>query len=286
MDLETKKCASIVLYNPDIDRLKENILALNVQVDYIFIFDNNSNNVNQINDLIKEYEKINFYFSTENKGVAFGHNYNCYLALNAGFEWILTLDQDSVILPGLLEKYVNYLNIHEVLERSKIGQLTCYIQDRNEKEINENELVQKEILWCIPSGTYVNLHLWNELGKFDELMFIDGVDIDYGITVKENNYKTIIIPFVGMLHEVGKINKVINIFGRKHPIYNHNFIRKYYIARNSIYIARKHRSVSIIKMFIKVFNRILFDFVFENDKFTKLKYALRGVRHGFKMEVK
>ena len=45
-----KIIATIVTYNPDIDRLSENIKSVYCQVDEIYIYDNASKNVNQILD--------------------------------------------------------------------------------------------------------------------------------------------------------------------------------------------------------------------------------------------
>lgn len=276
--MNEKICASIVLYNPDVERLKNNFMAIYRQVKHVFVYDNGSLNYNECEIFLSLYENVTFIHSKENLGLAYALNYLCDLALKSGYEWIVTLDQDSIVEPFLIEEYKKY-----ILE--DVAQITCYIRDIN-NEKNDYELRYEEIRWCITSGTFMNLFIWEKVGKFDEQLFIDGIDYDFGLIISENGYKTVRIPYVGLNHEIGKISKNIRIFGKEHPVYNHNHIRKYYIARNSIYVARKHRNLSVSKSVFRVIGRLIFDFVFEKQKFKKLRYALKGMKDGFRMKVK
>ena len=49
-----KVLAGIVLYNPDLERLSENVSAIIPQVDILLLVDNKSNNINEIISLYKE----------------------------------------------------------------------------------------------------------------------------------------------------------------------------------------------------------------------------------------
>lgn len=46
-------CAGIVLFNPDINRLRKNIKAINGQVKKVYLYDNNSKNILQIEKLVQ-----------------------------------------------------------------------------------------------------------------------------------------------------------------------------------------------------------------------------------------
>ena len=50
--------AGIVTYNPDIKRLNENIIALLKQVKHVYIVDNGSHNILEIENLITSYKNI------------------------------------------------------------------------------------------------------------------------------------------------------------------------------------------------------------------------------------
>lgn len=64
--------AGIVLYNPDTDRLKENINAIINQCTHIYLIDNGSDNINNISDLLEEYNdlKITVIYNQKNMGIA------------------------------------------------------------------------------------------------------------------------------------------------------------------------------------------------------------------------
>lgn len=271
-----KICACIVLFNPNIDRLIENLSSVKRQVDRVYLVNNGSENIEQIKSIVTDdkIELINLY---ENKGIAYALNYSCDIALKSKYEYILTLDQDSVCLPGLIKEYTKYLE-------PNIAQVGCLIKDRNDNDDNINNQVV-EVDWMITSGTLMNLSIWQKIGGFDSQLFIDLVDTDYGLSVIENGYKNIVIPFIGLLHEIGHISKSIKLFGKKHPVYNHNAFRRYYICRNNIIVAKKHNKISVFKTYIKVIFRIFYVFIFERDKFKKLKAGLKGLKAGMKYKI-
>lgn len=49
--------AGIVLFNPDIKRLKENIDAVIVQCTHVYLVDNGSGNIDEVLELLKKYKK-------------------------------------------------------------------------------------------------------------------------------------------------------------------------------------------------------------------------------------
>ena len=109
MDEKTRICAGIVLYNPDIERLSENIDSIISQVDKVILVDNGSSNINEVKQNFCS-DKISFIFNEKNKGIATALNQLAIEAGNSGYTWILTLDQDSVCQSGLIEKYKKYIS--------------------------------------------------------------------------------------------------------------------------------------------------------------------------------
>lgn len=277
--IENKICAGIVTYNPDIIRLKENIEAVNSQINIIFIFDNGSTNINEILDLTKKNTNVIVRPCKQNKGIAFALNRLVELAKEHGFEWILTLDQDSVILEGLIEQYVKYI------DRNNTGLICCTLEDRNFKgnpfKVNgDYEIVKK----CITSGTLTNISCVYEVGGFDEDLFIDSVDYDMCYSMAEKGYDTIMINFCGLLHEVGK-SRTVNLFGKKMAVNNHNPMRKYYIARNSVYLIKKHK-LNKFKEYFVIYRRFFTVLFFEKQKKEKISAMFRGIRDGKRMAKK
>lgn len=278
---DRKYCCCIVLYNPDIQRINENIKAIKCQVEKVFLINNGSDNIKDIIYLIADYDNVEMIDLKTNKGIATALNTGCKIANTQGFSWILTLDQDSVCKEKLISHYVEHIRNDDV------GQMTCIIEDRNRENNLEHAILENTYVdWCITSGSFINLSAWERIGGFDDNMFIDGVDRDFGLILKEHGYKTLKIGYVGLLHEVGKISSCINLFGTTHPIYNHSSIRKYYICRNNIYLARKHKELSIVKELLKTIARIVLVFFFEKDRIEKLKKSIVGIRDGFLLEIR
>ena len=275
-------CCCIVLFNPDIERLNENIEAIHNQVERVYLINNGSRNIDDVKKIIIKYENVEIIDLKKNRGIATALNKGCQIAKKYGFSWILTLDQDSICDSLLVNKYIQCLHNYE-----DIGQLTCYIKDRNASNIQDEASLKECVVdWCITSGSFINIEIWEKIGGFDEVLFIDGVDKDYGLALKKNGYKTLKIGYIGLLHEIGKISRCIKIFGKEHPIYNHSSFRKYYICRNNIYLARKYKDISLGKELLKTLCRIFLVLFYEDQKIEKFVKSIQGVIDGFKIEVR
>ena len=66
---------------------------------------------------------------------------------------------------------------------------------------------------------------------------------------------------------------------------NHNYIRKYYMIRNGLYVWKKYHFLNNKKFFkdyLKAnWNMIVEIILIEKDKFRKLKYCYLGIRDFF-----
>ena len=92
----SKVYAGVVTYNPEIKRLKENISSIQNQVTTVLIFDNGSNNVDNIQNLILGLANVVFIKSEKNLGIAAALNRLMLWGYDRGYDWMLSLDQDSV----------------------------------------------------------------------------------------------------------------------------------------------------------------------------------------------
>lgn len=275
-----KVAAGVVLYNPEIERLEKNIKSVATQVDEIIFFDNGSRNINQILNYLKE-ENLNYQIltSSENLGIAHALNQICEVAYKKGYNWILTLDQDTVISKNLILKYSKYLDLPDV------GQLSCVYKDRNAEELKDKinaEVI--EVKECITSGALLNLRALFEVGGFDEKLFIDYVDFDLCYALDQKGYKTYRISYVGMLHEIGHITSV-RFFNRKLELFNHNAFRHYYRCRNFIIFSRRYnllKNREAVYIQFKAWIRVL---LYENKKIDKTRAMFKGIHDGLKSSV-
>lgn len=269
--------AGIVTYNPQINKLKENIDAIYKQVEKVYIVDNGSTNYLNIGELVKNYSNVDIKYLGENKGIAGALNNIIDLSYDDKYEWVLLLDQDSVVPNNIV------IEMQKVMF-DKIAIITPLI-DYHNGEIFDKSKEYVYVDRCITSASLTNVGICKKLGGFDEKMFIDYVDYDYCKQVISNGYKIVRTNKVTLDHELGDI-EIVNFLGKKVYVYNHSLMRTYYFSRNFVYYIRKHCSFKECLREIKSnFKWFLTKILFEKKRFSKIKTILKGFRDGFKMRV-
>lgn len=272
--------AGIVLYNPDIKRLQENLTAVALQVDRIVLIDNSSANIDTIESILSLYNSAILIKNHDNLGIAKALNQICEYADRNNYEWVLSLDQDSVLKPGLIDAYANYLK----KVPNDVAMLTCYVRDRNFDYENSKGIYTMDVDFCITSGSLLRLNSWKEIGKYDENFFIDRVDTDICHRLIVAKKRIVKINYVGILHEIGNKSMIKKLFNKQIIVFNHSPFRVYYIVRNSIYYAYKHRrTTSFFANYFVAYNRLLIIILFEKDKLRKLSRGIKGIVDGHKM---
>lgn len=273
-----KIICGIVLYNPEINRLKENIYSIKEQVDNIIFFDNGSKNFDKIKYYIRSINK-DFIIINSNKncGIAYALNRIAQYAINNGYNWLLTLDQDTVVNKNLISIYRKYLDL------PMLGQLSCLFTDRNADKVQKSKkLAYQKVKYCITSGTLIKLEALEKVGGYDEQLFIDWVDNEICCRLRTFNYETYRINFYGFLQEMGHI-KENKILFKKVYTPNYNPIRYYYNARNSIYVSRKYNDENVYKILFNQFKMATMISFFEHKKLKKVKAIFKGIKAGFKI---
>ncbi len=271
--------AGIVTYNPDFDLLEDNLAALARQCGQILIVDNHSDNIDQIEQFLDGYRQVELIKNDCNLGIACALNQIVRHFSAAGCQWVLLMDQDSVIADNLMAVY------SEAVNQDRAAILTPKVVDRSD-ELTEKSTVgekYKSVRRAITSGSYLNIPVCEQLGYFDEVMFIDYVDFEYCIRVRKAGFNIILCNETQILHRLGAIEWV-RFFGRKFMMTNHSANRSYYFARNIIYCLNKHRDYLVARHEYEIlFDRVWKIIAFEQGKISKLKAIIKGVIDGRKL---
>jgi len=248
--MNKKFAIGIVTYRPDAKRLNENISAASQpEAGDILIADNDKG---------------------ENLGIAGGLNKLCKQAIELGYEWIVTLDQDSVMQPGTLYEYSKYTDIKDV------GIICPRIEDRNMgRQYAQKDNGTEYINNCITAGNLVRLKAWEDVGGYSEELFIDGVDFDFCMKVQEKGYKILRSNNVFLLQEIGQGRAISLPFHKQISILNHSHQRLYYIARNYLYIGSRHQQ--FMHWAVEVAKRMFIVFCFEHNRLKKIRYMCKGI---------
>ena len=281
-----KLAACVVLYNPD-DTISENILTYGNYVDKLIVIDNSLKKNNFLIDKLNEIfeSKLVYIDNNDNLGIATALNQACDKAIELQFKWILTMDQDSSFInfdhyKKCLEKVQNVNNLALLAANTdKEGYSTC---DINKCSFNYRE----DKFSVITSANIVNLEYFEEIGRFNDKLFIDMVDYDYCLRINIKKFKILYFPDVFVEHKLGEVHLRTNIFTRKKKYKTeHNAQRAYYISRNSLYLSKNYGKyfpkefgmLHILNIvFIHDVTKIL---LYEIDKWNKLKAKFIGLYH-------
>lgn len=275
--MDYKLAGCVILYNPDNDVIR-NVASYIDYIDCLYVVDN-GNGSNIINELQEKYvDKIVPVRHLENMGIAYSLNEVINLAKNK-YDLLLTMDQDSCFYRYSMKVYKTELAKFDWEKTLGIGPsvVNYNFVDKNSTEVKWGGTIR-----LITSGNIISVNNAINIGKFNEQLFIDEVDYDFCYKGVSNGLKMYVnLTGVYLLHSLG------NTFTKKilwHTFYimNHNKIRKYYIFRNRLVIAKSYWKVigfaDTWKEYLKGNMRLVFDVIFfENDKIAKIKYMSLGL---------
>ena len=278
--MKEKIAATIVVYCPDYQRLSENINAISSQVDKVILVVN-AESLDRDKLTINDPHRVLMLSNGGNKGIAYALNRGMHAGEKLGYDWVVTLDQDSVCTPDLVSKLVRHIG------EERVGIVTPVIDDRNCDDREMGDKPTDEVKLCITSGALTSTKVWKEVGGFTNELFIDYVDYDYCAKLFRHGYRVIRDNEAHLLHEVGHIT--IKTYGNKHRymLYNHSPMRDYYIVRNRIYYYHAYPDfVDVAKEKRMLRERIILILLFEKRKIRKGIAILKGAIDSRKLRKK
>lgn len=270
-------CAVIVTYFPD-ENLISLVETINKEIDNIFIIDNTDSKYNcEIIQTIKN-KNVLVFKNNANFGIAKALNQGFKIAKKYNFEWVITFDQDTILLDNYLQLIKNIYTIYP--SKAIIGAIGLSSFVKKESK-NLNYIITD---YLITSGCIMPMSVYSEVGDFIDDLFIDNVDIEYSLRIRHSKFKLIKILQLSMIHKAGNsISKKILFFNFNSS--NHNSLRRYYMSRNHIILVRKYFVLYpffIIKAtFFFCISVISFSFLEKNVK-KKMYNTLRGIKDGIK----
>lgn len=276
-------CAGVVTYNPNIEILKRNLETLSPQVKEIFVVDNGSKNVSDVESLLGRLVNARLYPNGDNLGIAQALNRLCGIAGNDGYQWILTMDQDSLCDDAMVENLVNYATdaVGIAAPRIEFRNAGVLIEATGEDKGGDYE----EIGACITSGSLTNIAAWKAVGGFDEWYFIDHVDNEFCTHVIQKGYKVIRVKNA-LLHQRAGDMKYVKLFGKPIMLPYYSSFRNYYICRNTIYYIRKyHRVINLYREIRSFVYSQTIKLLFEKGRWKNIKSSTKGIRDGFRKKI-
>lgn len=211
-----------------------------------------------------------------NAGIARSLNDGLAFAVQHGAEWLLTVDQDTV-LPGgyvaqLLETArpaVGVIGAETIADSA--GDLV-YPTKHVDGSLVTAEVFQTGSLWSVSA-----LQL---IGGFDESFGIDGVDAAACLALREAGFLVALAPGVRLEHHYGS-GHTVRLLGRSVWATGHSPARRETMVRNRLrLLPREFRQspAQALRSARRVGMNVLLGVTVEEDRWAKAKGAMRGLR--------
>lgn len=232
-------CAVIVTYNPR-STFIDNILAVAAQVGQVVVVDNcSSGDTEQHLHELEMRPSCKVIRNHQNLGIAAALNMGVKYAIEAGFDWVCTLDQDSRVCDGFISEML------EVYQRTAHPEAVAFLAPRYVDRTSGVKLPLKraasgEILAAMTSGSMIPSSTFQKLGFFDESFYIDCVDIEFCLRARRKGM-LILQSSATLFHSLGQ-TKYYRVFGLRLGVTNHSAGRRYYITRNRLRLLIRYAS--------------------------------------------
>ncbi|MFB6274796.1 MAG: glycosyltransferase family 2 protein [Halothece sp.] len=253
---------------------------------------------------LRSNAKLTINSCPENVGVAKGLRIGLAWAFEQGYDFLWTFDQDSVPASDCLEKLLKtYYSFHQPDYPLGIVAPTAW-DLQTETTITAANFHKDQFLGyacpeaispyeCdapITSGSLISLSAAKSVFSHSPIaeLFIDGVDLEYGMSLKAQGYHHLIVPDALLYHRFGS-PMTVTVWGKQKQIYQYSALRHYYLCRNYTYLtmryaqgkfrlsALRRRLTYLIKTSLLIW---LFDPSTKAKKFRKIGACWRGTGEG------
>jgi rhamnosyltransferase len=266
---------TVVLYRPAGDVIA-NIRSYLDDLEILYVIDNSETVNREIVVRIQQLDKVVYLHNGENLGIARALNCAAGKAIDAGYELLLTMDQDSCASSGMISAMLECLKDTEF---SSIGIITPFhVMEFDDKRPGTEDC--ERIVSTMTSGNLLNLQVYQQVGPFRDDFFIDLVDVEYCLRLARHGYLVIQANRALLRHGLGDITR-IRFMNRQLRSANHSALRRYYMTRNRFHVWRSYGDLAAAQETIaqdkacfrgEIRNILLM----ERDKLAKLAMMVRG----------
>lgn len=228
--MQGRTAAVVVLYRPDRSVL-ENLESYVDQVGAVYAVDNSEQPDPGFVAALSRFPDVTYLANGRNLGIATALNIGGRAASEAGFDWLLTMDQDSTATPGMVDTLLRCA----LADPERVG-LVSPVHRQVGGEPREVEPGCHEVLTAMTSGNVVALAALEHVGWFMDELFIDQVDSEICLRFWRAGLRVLESGDADLVHRVGEVRK----HGFPYPAYssNHSAMRRYYITRNRLWVGR------------------------------------------------
>ncbi|MCU1513350.1 MAG: hypothetical protein JWO10_440 [Microbacteriaceae bacterium] len=244
--------AVVPTYRPDA-MLLARLDVLAAQVDAVIVVDDGSPAGSALSlDSLQEagFELVQ---SAQNAGIAAALNIGTAMAIERGADYVLTLDQDTVLPPGYvgacLRTFATAAGVAAtsgvvvgIVGTHSVNGIPARVGGWHSEHVPGIELVREGI----QSGMVISVACLRVAGLFDERLVIDCVDGEFCLRSSDRGFAMAVAPGTDIEHSLGEqvplrpfgIQRHAN--GQPATYEYHSPLRRYYITRNTIDLALRY----------------------------------------------
>lgn len=276
----SKIVAIIVTYNIN-NKIKEVYKSVVNQVDKIIFVDNGSNyeTIKLLKEIDSYSEKVDIIYNKSNLGIAKALNLGVIEALKLNFDFIMTLDHDSILKENMVRDMRNIYNLFKDKEYIGIISPAIYDINKNDYLTNINKEKFQFITEPIQSGSIIKSDLFKNVGLFNEDLIIYYVDTEFCYRASQKGYKFLQCNNTYLYHEEGK-KTCFKILGKNIYYQNYSEFALYYRARNYVYMMKNHYDKFSSKD--RIFKDGIKILIFDKTRIKSIKAHIKGIYDGMK----
>jgi rhamnosyltransferase len=262
-----KLAAVAIIYYPD-NTFVKNIRTYIDDVEMLLVFDNSP--FNTLEKQLENNTKIKYLWDGNNEGIAKRLNSAIEICMKENFDFLLTMDQDSSFNTNDLKRYKSLI---ENNAQDNIGMYGVLHDKSQFSSINDLYNFNKLL---ITSGSIIPLANIKNLGKFNEDLYIDGVDTEYCLRIFNKKYNTILFNNIVLSHQIGTTTLTFTPSLKIEERKIHSPTRIYYITRNYFFLRKLYKN-QLQHLKLKNFlNEVKNGILYGNEKVNFIKNILKG----------
>jgi rhamnosyltransferase len=267
-------CAVVTTYHPG-PEFGVNIALLRSQVDDVIVVDDGSSpqSLARTQEICRK-NGVTLLANASNLGIATALNVGCSAAVERGFEWVATFDQDSSITPNFISSMLDV-----GCSSTLIGIVAPQYVDRASGEaMPQHDVDQQEVMATMTSGSMLRLSAYRKAGPFRNDFVIDFVDHEYCLRLRSVGLRIVKAPNACLIHSLGRTR--YHGFGRRRVVVtHHSATRRYYITRNRLCVLwRYRREYGWLLLDLRAFLMETIKIVlYEEHKLQKLRATILGL---------
>jgi rhamnosyltransferase len=225
---------AVILYRPEAGFL-DRIAGYSGFCDSVVIIDNTSGA--DLSPLFARLSSVFYLPMGENLGISRALNIAARIAIENGSDWMISLDQDS----NMTQR--TYESLRQEIVTAGDSGIAIIAPVQVSVGVSPNALYVPgqilDVVHTMTSGSALQLKTYLLCGGFEEKLFIDHVDTEYCLRLRQRGFRVVQVKGLFMDHSLGAPS-YYGWFGLRFVMVGHKPFRSYYYTRNGFFVAFRY----------------------------------------------